>query len=198
MKPSLSVLIITPLLLAGCATVATGPLTLPLQERLRNPLVAERYWAEMVDHMANFTQAKNPIMKDPVKAAVIESERVRGLERVSQARKQKKEGTNGAFQSVSILEDTEGEVLLRNAVLYFGTTFLTYPNPSINVYLTGSIDPRNAAFPDKTSVNLGPLQTAYGAQEYPVPATTSGAVLRTAVLYDTQLQRILGFAQLSK
>ena len=185
-------------LLTSCTSVSTGPLALPLQERLRNPLVAERYWAEMAEHMADFARRDDVIAKDPVKATIIEAERTRALQRVAQARTVKKEGTSGMMLAIHPFEDAEGEVLLRSTTLFFGTTFLTAPNPSVSVLLTTVVDPRDVRFPDKTSVNLGELQTAYGAQQYEIPDGKGNGNFRTAVLYDTRLDRVVGFAQLSK
>lgn len=197
MKPSLLVPSLTLIsLLTACTAAPSGPLSLPLQERLRNPLVAERYWSEMAEHMADFTRTKDPIMQDPIKAAIIESERTRALERVAQARALKREGLSGLLQAVMPGEDAIGELLLRGLTLSFGSEFLIKPSPSVHVYLSAVLDPRDSAFPDDTNVDLGPLQTAYGAQEYALPEGTATDPLRTVVLYDTRLERIIGFAQL--
>lgn len=183
--------------LAACTAAPQGPLAMPLQERMRNPLVAERYWSEMAEHMADFVRMADPIVKDSLKLAIIDAERLRALDRVAEARALKSEGISGVFLQVS--RDTSmGEVLLRGNTLSFGTAFLVDPSPSMHVYLTTVVDPRDAAFPDATSVNLGALQTAYGSQEYAVPADEQNDKFRTAVLYDTKLERLIGFAQLSK
>ena len=197
MKSLLSIFLVMPLL-ASCATVQSGPLSLPLQERLRNPLVAERYWSGLAEHMADFVRTKDPILKDSVKASVIDAERLRALERVHQARALKKEGMSGIFQSIHPGEDAFGEALLRTDTLYFGTTFEIKPNPSVQVFLTTMLDPRDGPFPDKTSLNLGTLQTAFGAQEYEIPEAKMNPKFQTVVLYDTRLERMIGFAQLSK
>lgn len=196
MKPAPAILSLTALL-ASCSAATSGPITLPLQERLRNPLVAERYWSDMAEHMANFVRMNDPLSKDPVKAAIIDGERQRALERVAQARALKKEGVSGVFLNPTPGEDTMGEALLRGSTLSFGPSFSVDPNPSVHVLLTTVVDPRNVEFPDKTSIDLGLLQTAYGSQEYAVPAAKTNPDFRTAVLYDTQLSRLVGFAQLT-
>lgn len=185
------------LVLVSCSAAPSGPLSLPLQERMRNPLVAERYWGDLAEHMAEFARQGDPILKDTVKAAIIDGERLRALERVTDARALKGEGTSGIFKTSTPLEELDGEVLLRGNTLSFGPSFYTLPGPSVRVYLTTTVDPRDAKFPDPTSVDLGLLQTAYGPQEYAVPEGNLEG-LRTAVLYDTMLDRIVGFAQLSK
>ncbi|MBI2636283.1 hypothetical protein HYW84_03080 [Candidatus Peregrinibacteria bacterium] len=184
--------------LVACATVSRGPLSMPLQERLRNPLVAERYWSELTEHMADLFRFKDPITKDAVKAAIIDSERLRALDMVAKARTLKSEGISGMFLQPTMNETAIGEVLLRGNILSFGTTFLINPNPSVHVYLTTVVDPRDAKFPDATSLDLGLIQTAFGPQEYGVPAGKENSGFRTAVLYDTMLARLIGFAQLSK
>ncbi len=186
------------LLLVGCATQGTSPTTLSLKLRLQNPLVAERYWSEMAEHMADFVRSKNPILKDPVKAAIIEGQRTLALQKVEEARKKETSGISGSFVTPESLEDVHGQTLLTDNTLYFDTTFITYPGPSIHVYLTTVVDPRDVAFPDTSSIDLGALQIAYGAQQYPVSEKSMNPAFRTAVLFDTQLMKTIGFAQLSK
>ncbi|NOS66900.1 MAG: hypothetical protein HOO67_00820 [Candidatus Peribacteraceae bacterium] len=197
MKTFLTTLSLIPLL-ASCSTAPSGPLSMPLQERMNNPLVAERYWSEMAEHMADYVRMGDAIAKDPVKLAIIDAERLHALDRVAEARILKEEGTSGVFVQVTPHETAIGEVLLRGTTLSFGTSFLVDPTPSARVYLTTMVDPRDGQFPDQTGIDLGELQTAYGAQEYALPDGTRTDALRTAVLYDTKLERVLGFAQLAK
>ena len=68
----------------------------------------------------------------------------------------------------------------------------------MRVYLTTAVDPRGVNFPDASALSLGLLQTPYGAQEYAFDESDSNPEFRTVVLYDTRLERIYGFAQLSK
>src|SRR3989338_6372868 len=51
------------LLLASCTAATSGPIGMPLQERLHNPLVADRYWGEMAEHMADLVRFEDPITK---------------------------------------------------------------------------------------------------------------------------------------
>ena len=186
------------LLLASCTAATSGPIGMPLQERLHNPLVAERYWGEMAEHMADLVRFEDPITKDEVKMAIIDGERLRALDRVAEARVLKNDGISGMFLQPTPHETSVGEVLLRGNTLSFGSAFLSDPNPSVHVYLTTVTDPRDATFPDATSIDLGALQTAYGAQEYAIAAGKENTAFRTVVLYDTQLERLIGFAQLAK
>lgn len=184
--------------LVACTTVPRGPLSMPLQERLHNPLVAELYWGELTEHMADLFRFEDPITKDAVKAAIIDGERLRALDLVAKARALKAEGISGMFLQPTTHETAIGEALLRDNILSFGAAFLINPNPSVHVYLTTVVDPRDAKFPDATSLDLGLIQTAFGSQEYEIPAGKENPGFRTAVLYDTMLERLIGFAQLSK
>ena len=196
MKPSY--LLLLTLGLAACASSPSGPLSLPLQERLRNPLVAERYWSDMAEHMADFTRNNDPIMKDPVKAAVIEDERLRALERVDYARSLKKEGISGIFQAIYPSENAMGEALLRGTTLSFSSTFEILPGPAIRVYLTTAGDPRDVRFPDASALDLGLLQNAFGSQEYAIAQDKLNPSFLIVVLYDKNLNRVVAFAQLEK
>ncbi len=197
MKTFFTSLLFLPLV-ASCAAAPSGPIGMPLQERLHNPLVAEQYWGGLAEHMADLVRFEDPITKNEVKMAVIDSERLRALDLVAKARALKSEGVSGTFLQPTPHEMAMGEVLLRGETLSFGPSFLIDPNPSVHVYLTTVTDPRDATFPDETSIDLGALQTAYGGQEYAVPSGKENPQLRTVVLYDTQLERLIGFAQLAK
>ncbi len=189
---------VTIIILTGCTTASTTPLSLPLQERLRNPLLAERYWSGMAEHLADFVRTKDPIIKDSAKAAIIDSERLRALDRVAQARALIDEGMSGKFQTFTLNEDAFGEALLRDNILYFSAAFEIKPNPSVMVFLSSIVDPRDTGFPDATAVSLGQLQTAFGPQSYEIAEGRLSADARTVVLYDTRLERVIGFAQLAR
>ena len=190
-------LFISGLLLTACSPTLSGPLSYPLQERLRNPLVAEHYWSGLAEHMADLVRFEEPITKDPVKMAAIDSARLRALDLVAKARALKAEGISGMFLQPTLHETALGEVLLRGSTLSFSANFLADPNPSVHVYLTTIVDPRDGAFPDATSLDLGLLQTTFGAQEYAVPEGENNSAFRTTVLYDTTLGRLISFAQMS-
>ena len=73
--------------------------------------MAERYWSELAEHMADTIRRKDAVMKDPLKAAIIEGERVRALERVAQARKMETDGISAAMVTQDVNEDVHGNVL---------------------------------------------------------------------------------------
>ncbi len=99
---------------------------------------------------------------------------------------------------IAVKEDVTGYVLHLDCTVFFSSDFTTSPGPSLRVFLTTTVDPRDVTFPDKSAVDLGPLQSAYGAQQYSMPGDDSAGALRTFVLFDTRLKSIYGFAQLSQ
>lgn len=184
------------LLLVSCAQKTVSPRAVPLQERLANPLFAERYWYDRAEHMADFFRQKSALTKDPVKSAVIEDLRTTALSQLQVARGRKAEGVSATF--ISGGDPVQGTALLTDTTLFLGPDFLTYPAPALHVYLTAMVDPRDGTFPDRTTVDLGSLQSPYGEQEYGLPSSPADPQLRTVVLYDATLERLYGFAQLSR
>jgi len=182
-------------LLTGCAATA-GP-SVATQARLGNPLVAERYWDEMVDRMATLQIGSDPLLADAKKAKVVEDTKRDALQRSQQEREKVRLGISGDF--IAVAELTEGRALLLDGTLFLGSTFTAYPGPTLRLYLTEATDPRDGVFPDPTSVDLGALQTPYGAQEYLLPEEhQDNDALRTVVLWDRRLGRMHAFAQLGK
>jgi len=69
----------------------------------------------------------------------------------------------------------------------------------LHVYLTNAVDPRDVAFPDPSAKDIGLIASPYGAQSYALALTPDELKkYRTVVLLDRELNRIYGFAQLSK
>ena len=89
-----------------------------------------------------------------------------------------------------------GEVVYVPNMLHFGTKFESSPGVSLRVYLTTVVDPRDVVFPDDTALDLGTLKNAFSAQSYNVPEVENPKLYRTAVIWDTKLDRLYGFAQL--
>ena len=97
-----------------------------------------------------------------------------------------------------INEYAKGDFLYIDDTLYVGTLFEIDPLPGLHVYLTTVVDPRDVEFPDDTAMDLGPIQTAYGAHAYEVPSVENPLLYRTVVLWDNELGRLHSFAQLNK
>jgi hypothetical protein len=180
------------ILLTGCKT--PDPVTyIPL---LDNPLYAERYSEELVNSMVNLEIYESEILEDETKSGYADKARNEWLAIAREARADQREGMQGNF--ITDDEFVQGEVLYHDDQLHFGTGFDSVPGgPSVHVYLTTSVDPRVIEFPEETSLDLGILFTAYGAQSYNVPPVEDPLQYRTAVLFDTKLERLIGFAQLN-
>lgn len=184
------------LTLAACGTPPATP-DLTLDQRLQNPLFAERYWDEMAERMANLTIQNEPVMSDASKAAIADRAREGAVELSQLARQKRNNGLFGAFMTMKEL--TEGYALLLDRTLYISSTFATYPGPSLHLFLTTDVDPRDVPdFPNANALNLGLLQSPYGAQSYKLPESVEDPGYRTAVLWDTKLGRLYSFAQLAK
>lgn len=170
-----------------------------LQDQLRNPLYAEYYYDDLTDQMISLAVRDDAAIADPAKRAIVDRTRTRALEHASVALKAQQKGLRGIFKTDRDL--VLGDALLLDGVLYFGPTFNAAPGPSLSLYLTTTVDPRDAQFPDPTAVRVGGLKNHYGAQSFdvsklPLAPTGTGAGLRTAVLWDDELGILYGFVQL--
>lgn len=186
------------LLLAGCSGLA-GPVS---QDPMENPLVAEQYEAELVDHFVNLQIRNDVALRDDALRQAADKARTLALTRAQETTKRVNEGIRGNFYGVH--EETEGTALLLDDRLYFGVDFLVTPGGNLRVFVTRAVDPRDEPFPDDSAVDLGALRIPYGAQAYAVPTTNDAEDAEdseevrhvTVVIYDAMLKRIHGFAQL--
>ncbi|MDD5056026.1 MAG: DM13 domain-containing protein [Candidatus Peribacteraceae bacterium] len=161
-----------------------------------NPLVATRYGDELADTLANIVIQNDPISKEPGMRQIIEQEIARAKSIAMRGRQEAKNGAQGAI--IAEKESVTGYALLMADVLWLSSDFETSPGPDLHVYLTTIVDPRGETFPDQTAMDLGVIRSVYGAQEYALPSRVDPAKMRTLVLFDTKLNRIYGFAQLSR
>jgi len=185
------------LLLTACGSTIQTSNT--LEEHLKNPLFAERYYEDLVGRMTEI-QIRNPDLseKDKDLASVVEKTKNDALEAAKAEARKRMQGMSGRF--IELEEATQGFSLLRENTFYLSSDFVTYPGPSLHMYLTAVVDPRDVTFPDATAIDLGLISSPYGHQSYSVPqvADSGSGALRTAVLYDTTLKRVYGFAQLAR
>jgi hypothetical protein len=191
---SRTLLLILPLLVLSACQKAGNVQT--LDEHLTNPLFAERYAESVVDRLVELEIVKDPLLEDPAKKAYLDAQRKRWLEVTRDARAAQREGTSGNF--ISMGEFAKGEVLYARDTLSFDSLFEVDPLPSLHVFLTTVVDPRDVSFPDETALDLGPLGTPFGAQQYSVPPVENPLAYRTVVLWETKLERLHSFAQLNK
>ena len=178
--------------LIGC-TAPTEKVT--IEQLMENPLFAERYSDEMVGVLTDFEIKKDPIMEDKSMAKYITDLKVKWLKEAKKATNAQNEGRNGHF--ITMKQYTSGEVLFTYPKLYIDSVFETEPGPELHLYLTTVVDPREVEFPDETSIDFGVIPP-YGAQTFIVPEIEEPILYRTAVLWDTKLERLYGFAQLSE
>ncbi len=188
MSRTLTLSILSLLLLSACSGATTSA--------NKNPLTASRYGDELADTLANLVIQQDPIAKDPAMRALIDSEIAKAKKIGESARETQSQGTRGTFTPIK--EQPFGQALYVSNMLYLSTDFASAPGPNLHLYITQVVDPRDAAFPDKTAIDLGEIKSAYGAQEYRVLSQEKPELLRTVVLYDTVLKRLYSFAQLSK
>jgi hypothetical protein len=182
------------LLLAGCARQDIGQANVRWENLMQNPLYADQYWLDMVNSMVEMQLQEPDLAKNKTLLATVDEVRRNALLREQAESRKRREGKEGSF--IQVKGFAEGRVLLRGTTLSFSPDFSTVPGPNLRIYLSPSLDPRDAAFPDKGSVNVGRLESPYGAQEYLLSEKTDTQPLRTAVLYDPKLDRMYGFAQL--
>jgi hypothetical protein len=182
------------LLLASCTSAPPKQIT--LEERLQNPLFAEQYGDLLVESLVELEIQNDPLLEDTGKKDRADDARREALDIAKEATKKQRDGTIGNF--VPVAEFAKGEVLYLENTLYFGPTFEVVPGPDLWIYLTTLVDPRETAFPDETSIEVAGLESPYGDQWYPVKNIEDPLLYRTVVLFDRDLERIHGFAQLSK
>lgn len=181
---------------AATALSACGAAGTSIDLENSNPLVVSRYGDELADTMANLVIQNDPVIKEPGMQQLIEKEIARAKSMAIRGRQEAKEGAQGAI--IAEKESVTGYALLLADTLWLSSDFETSPGPDLHVYLTTIVDPRGASFPDETAMDLGIIQSVYGAQKYSLPSKIDPAVMRTLVLFDATLKRIYGFAQLSK
>jgi hypothetical protein len=196
MKISRTLPLASLLLLAACSSGSTGSST--LDDKLKNPLYAQKYYEDLVDHMVSLEIHNDPVLKINGVQAAVDYARTEDVKLAQDAAKLKSQGLRGVI--VSDTAESEGSALLVNGVLYFGPDFYVSPSPSVHVFLSNVVDPRPVKFPDATAVDLGVIQDPYGAQSFTLPETqntTQQTPKRTLVIFDTKIQKLLGFVQLS-
>lgn len=194
-KPSL-ILLLPLLSLAACGTKSNEGATVTLEQLLENPLYAEQYYDELLDRMVNLEIQQDPLLEDGGKQSFVDDTQRDALTKAKEATAKQREGSMGTF--VPVKEEPMGETLYVDNVVYVGPTFTTPPGPTLSIYLSTLVDPRDAAFPEEQALDLGRLESPYGAQRYSVPPVENPLLYRTVVLYDKKLERIYGFAQINR
>ena len=160
-----------------------------------NPLVEGQYYDELADRLASLIINNDAILKDKAMKNYVEGVIADAKDKADAAHKKQGAGTMGRM--IPVKQQGEGLALYVSDALYFSSDFFTDPGPNLHVYITQAVDPREIEFPDETALDLGVLQTPYGAQQYSVPHQEEKTLYRTVVLYDKGTNRVYSFAQLS-
>jgi len=184
---------VTPLLLVGCQKSVYQA---DREALLQNPLYLEMYAEQFVDTMVNLSIYQDPITQDEAKMKIVDKTKEYWLQKSAEARKMQREGSKGAFIPMS--EYTEGETLFINNMIHMSPGFFVNPGPNLHVFLTQAVDPRDVEFPDVTAIDAGEILVPYGAQSFAIDEEIEEPRLyRTVVLWDTDLERLYGFAQIN-
>ena len=187
MKKILLTMLCATAILSGCA---------PAIRTSDNPLLKSQRGEELSDTLANLIISNDPIVKQPGMQTVINAEITKAKQVLADGHNDERSGMIGTL--IPIKENAQGTVLYKNDTLYLSSDFYAQPGIELHLYLTTAVDPRDVAFPDKTALDLATLEYPYGAMSLQVPHQNAPELYRTAVLWDKKLNRLYGFAQLSK
>lgn len=185
-------LLVVTLLFSACSTTQRTS----IEEQNENPLVAARYGEELADNLANLIIQKDRVVSDAVSLQMIQEEIVRAKAIVARAEAIQKDGMRGAI--IGIGADVQGHALTLDGRLYLSSDFYVEPGVDLHIYLSQAVDPRDQIFPDPSAIDLGEIQSVYGAQAYDISTRESPELYRTIVLWDRSLKRLWAFGQLSK
>lgn len=178
------------LMLTACNTGTS------ISEQNQNPLVASRYGDELADRLADLIIQKDRVLEQAGMEKYVKEKIAEGKRVSQEAHDKKQQGMMGAI--IPMNETVTGLALYLDDSLYLSSDFTSDPGPSLHVYLTTVVDPRDAPFPDATAIDLGEIKNFYGASTYAVPHQAKPELLRTIVFYDTKLNRLYAFGQLSR
>lgn len=180
------------LILGGCIPVGQDA----SDNLMENPLYAKRYYDELAENLVSLSIHNDPLLQEKGREKKVERARHDALTKAQEAERRQRSGTQGAF--IPMEEYAQGRALLIGNNLYLSPDFEVMPGLSLHLFLTTVVDPRDEVFPDLDAVDIGPLKSVYGAQEFSTQLPKDPTLYRTAVLWDTTLERLVSFAQLSK
>jgi hypothetical protein len=186
---------ITLSMLTVLLTACSQTNSVSLDAALQNPLFAERYSEEIIERLASLQIKEVEGVTDPETLTKIEKAKAQWQKVSDQASDIRFEGKYGRFNLVNNDDFVTGGVLIYKNTLYLSTDFEVLPSPNIVLYASTVVDPReNEVFPSTEDTKLLTLESPYGMQSYAVKIDTS--TLKSIVVYDTFLNRIIGFAQM--
>ena len=179
--------------LTGC--LQTGPKA-QQHDPLDNPLYAKRYYDELLENLVSLSLHQDPILQEKRKEKIVGHARRDAIMKAQEAEQRQRNAPQGTF--IPMGEYAQGEALIAGDTLYLSPDFEVTPGISLHLFLTTVVDPRDTPFPDPEAIDLGPLQSTYGAQAFAANLPASSVLYRTAVLWDTALERLVSFAQLGE
>ena len=179
--------------LAGCSQGQSGH-GQSFEENMQNPLFAELYYTQLVDRLAELQIQDDASLKDQRITDRVNAEKLSSLKKAQDLREYLKTGLSADF--IPIKEQIQGSVFTKDGMVFFSPDFISNPGIDLHVVLTNAVDPRDVEFPDKDSIDLGRLQSTFGAQQFTIPQNKQKVLFRTVVLYDIITKRIYAFAQL--
>ncbi len=185
--------------LAACLVLLAACSNSPRSSRdiateVLNPLTAIQYGNELADTLADIIIQDDPLLERAGMEEFLQQNIAKAKTMVQVGRDARMRGRFGSF--IPLSEYVQGDALYVDNRLYFSPTFLADPGIVLHVYLTQAVDPREVEFPDATAINLGEIQSIYGPQTYIVPPQENPDLYRMVVLWDVQLSRLYGFAQI--
>ena len=190
------------LALAGCVPAETRVLSFE-DAFVQNPLMAQVVADQMIDFVTNLqihaNERKQPI-KDPRVLRTIDETFVRARAMLKKAYAEQDAGKKGSFLSFDDVF-VKGEALLFGESIFFGYDFEADAVPGMRVILAQHVGPKTSAeLRSQPTMDLGPLQSIIGPQEYHVGTLSEDEWnrYRTVALYAPSLDRIIAYAQIRK
>jgi hypothetical protein len=188
----------TPFLVTGCALLALAGCARPSDVTSREMLLSNPLYA-ISAHDETITAITDlQITTDKTQSGSLVDTMEKAKERefsLSRAAKQQRDaGLFGAI--IPVTGSAAGDVLVGTDRLWTGPDFYITPGMDVHVYLSGLVDPRDTPFPSLSDIDLGTLPSTFGPLTIAVPPTTID--VRSVVFWDATLNKLLGFAQVSR
>lgn len=189
------------LVLSACTASSKGTPPGFVEAFQGNPLMAEAMGDLMIEYVTDLQIAANEQKKpisDPAMLRAMDDTFIEARRMREDAHRKQDEGKKGSFHGVQG-DSVEGEVLLFGETLYFGFDFRSDVIRDLRVVLAKHVAPSTEAeLQSEPTLDLGPLQTIVGPQEYVVGSLSPADwnQYRTVALYSPSMKRVLGLAQI--
>lgn len=193
MKPfSLTLAIVSLTILTGC-TVQIPTDNVALQQRLENPLFAERYSEDLNDRLVYIQINDEAINTNDDLMKTIDATKDKWQKVSDDASQKRFEGKYAPFNFLSNTDFVQGSALYYNGVLYLSSDLDIRATEDVSLYVSSKPDPRIGEFPSAEDTFVTVLESPFGAQRYETPIDPDA--IKSFVLYDPMLKRIMSFGQ---